>query len=70
MRDAMRGKQCRCSRCGGHGLVTVWSFGVKEPEECEDCGGSGSLWVYPSGLLAKWYGGPLMGRYPELAFAE
>lgn len=64
----MNGKQIKCDRCNGHGMVTSWQFGVKEPDECKDCGGSGVLWLYPSGTLAKYYSGPLLGRYPEMAF--
>lgn len=60
----MNGKHIKCSRCDGHGLRTVWSFGVKEPDECPDCGGSGNVWRYESGVIAKWYGGPLLGRDP------
>jgi hypothetical protein len=51
-----------CARCAGHGVQTVWSFGVKEPEECSDCGGSGRNWQYPGGAIARYYGGPLIGR--------
>ena len=59
---AERGRSIPCARCTGHGLVTVWSFGVKEPEECADCGGSGRNWQYPSGAIARYYSGPLIGR--------
>lgn len=64
----MNGKQIKCDRCAGYGMVASWQFGVKEPDECSDCGGSGVLWLYPSGTLAKYYSGPLLGRYPEMAF--
>jgi len=60
-----RGKYVRCDRCDGHGQISSWQFGVKEPDECPDCGGGGSLWLYPKGALAKYYGGPLIGRYTK-----
>lgn len=56
------GKFIECVRCGGHGYRIVWSFGVKEPDECSDCGGSGRNWQYPGGAIAKYYSGPLIGR--------
>lgn len=56
-----KGKSIPCARCGGHGLVSSWSFGVKEPDECGDCGGSGSNWLYPSGIVARFYSGPFIG---------
>ena len=57
-----RGKFIECSLCGGAGLRSVWSFGVKEPDECGDCGGSGRNWQYPGGAIASYYGGPFIGR--------
>ena len=45
----MNGKRIKCGRCEGHGLRAVWSFGVKEPDECPDCGGSGVNWQYGGG---------------------
>ncbi len=59
---AMNGYQIECVWCSGHGLTTSWSFGVKEPDECGMCGGSGRNWQYPSGAIAKYYSGPLIGR--------
>lgn len=59
----LNGKQISCSTCDGHGMRSVWSFGgVKEPDECQDCGGSGRNWQYPRGAIARYYGGPLIGR--------
>ena len=58
----MRGQNVKCARCNGHGLISVWSFGVKEPDECADCGGSGLNWRYPNGTVARFYGGPFLGR--------
>lgn len=57
-----KGQSALCARCAGAGLVSTWSFGVKEPDECPDCGGSGRNWVYPRGAIARYYGGPLIGR--------
>jgi hypothetical protein len=48
----------------------VWSFGVKEPDECPDCGGSGANWQYPGGTIAVCYGGPLLGRMAKADMAE
>lgn len=53
------GKYIRCVNCGGHGLVL--SMGG-EPDECGDCCGNGSNWQYPKGALARYYGGPFIGR--------
>lgn len=58
----MNGEILKCYKCDGKGLVTSWSFGVKEPDECGNCGGSGLNWIYPSGVIAKYYSGPLCGR--------
>lgn len=56
----MNGSHMKCQRCDGKGQVTNWSFGVREPDECSDCGGSGSVWRYNSGALASYYGGPFL----------
>ena len=61
----MNGKPISCALCGGAGYRTVWSFGVKEPDECRDCGGSGQNWLYPNGAIARYYSGPLIGREPR-----
>lgn len=66
----MRGRSIQCARCAGKGMRTVWSFGVKEPDECPDCGGSGANWQYPGGALAVYYGGPLLGRMAKADMAE
>lgn len=58
------GAHIRCCTCDGHGQRSVWCFGVKEPDECPDCGGSGKNWRYPSGVIARYYGGPLLGKEP------
>lgn len=47
----------KCDRCDGHGIVQAW---VNIPDECPDCGGSGRICQYPSGALARYYGGPLL----------
>lgn len=57
-----RGQPVKCARCDGAGFLLVWSFGVKEPDECVDCGGSGQNWQYPGGAIARYYSGPLIGR--------
>lgn len=57
--QSLTGKSIRCARCGGHGLVLAMSG---EPDECSDCGGSGSNWLYPRGLIARYYSGPIIGK--------
>lgn len=61
--------QCTCVRCNGHGQVAHWSFGTMEPDECPDCGGSGLNWRYPSGAIAKYYGGPFLSGPSRRALA-
>lgn len=61
----MNGKHIVCVSCDGHGYRTTWSFGVKEPDECGSCGGTGKHWRYPGGAIARYYGGPLVGRENE-----
>lgn len=56
------GRRIQCATCDGKGQRSVWSFGVKEPDECADCGGSGFNWRYDGGAIAKYYSGPLIGR--------
>jgi len=63
--DPSRGKSITCANCDGHGLISSWSFGVNEPDECRDCGGSGRNWQYPGGAIARYYSGPLLGRESE-----
>jgi len=58
------GHHIKCDTCDGKGMRTIWSFGVKEPDECPDCGGSGLNWLYPHGAIARYYAGPLIGRVP------
>jgi len=57
-----RGQSVTCASCGAAGIVSAWSFGVKEPDECSGCYGSGRNWRYPNGMVAKHYGGPFVGR--------
>lgn len=56
-----RGRYVTCASCGGAGIVSVWSFGVKEPDECSGCYGSGRNWRYLNGMVAKHYAGPFVG---------
>lgn len=58
----MNGEHIKCDTCDGHGQRAVWSLGVKEPDECPHCGGSGRNWQYLSGAIARYYGGPFIGR--------
>ena len=52
-----KAKRIKCNRCDGHGVVESWP---NIPDECPDCGGSGSIVEYPSGALAKYHGGPFL----------
>lgn len=57
-----------CDLCGGHGITAVYHDG--SPEECRDCYGNGYVWLSPSRTrIAKWPGGPFIGRLttPEIA---
>lgn len=50
------GLDCGC--CGGF----EWSA-VAEAVECRDCNARGIRWVHvPTGTVAEWPGGPLLGR--------
>jgi hypothetical protein len=58
---ANKGSWIRCPRCGGWGVVSVYSAGDFEgPSECPKCNG-GQKWRYPSGRLAMYPGGPFLG---------
>lgn len=50
----------QCWTCAGHGQV-----GHLIPDECRTCDGKGWVVRYKSGVLAKWQGGPLLGRTPS-----
>jgi hypothetical protein len=64
------GESIPCITCGGNGITSTWSFGVKEPDECSNCGGSGRNWKYPSGTIARYYGGPLISGRPRTALSS
>jgi hypothetical protein len=51
-----------CGCCAG------LEWGGEYPRECRSCGGNGQVYRYPSGRLALWPGGPLMGsEHPDYA---
>jgi DnaJ-class molecular chaperone len=56
--EKMNGRHITCFSCDGVGIVSSWG----SPDECKECGGSGRIWEYPSGTLARYYSGPLCGR--------
>lgn len=59
----------RCSGCGGHGLVSAYTFDGSDflgAAECRDCGGSGSVFVSDNDRLAEYPGGRLLGSAPGL----
>ena len=54
----------QCWNCGGHGVVSVYSYGGGDFEgagSCNTCGESGTLWRSPKGRLAMYPGGPFRG---------
>jgi len=59
------GRKVVCGACSGHGLVQDGNRWDPSPKECSDCGGSGTNWQYPRGAIARYYGGPLIGRASE-----
>ena len=40
------------------------------PEECDQCGGSGSYWRSPNGRAADYPGGPMRGMAPRIIVAD
>jgi hypothetical protein len=56
---ALNGQSVDCCACGGHGLVATWDG---SPDECRWCDGTGRNWRYSGGAIARYYGGPLIGR--------
>lgn len=61
MRD---GKSIVCWACDGHGIIDA---GYHNPDECGQCNGSGANWQYTGGAVAKYYSGPLIGRFRATA---
>jgi len=56
----VNGKSIVCARCRGIGVVGTWDGFSQIPDECADCGGSGSNWQYSGGAIARYYSGPLL----------
>ena len=68
-------KQIACPNCGGHGIVSHYSYGpggvdFEGADECKQCSGSGELWLSPKGMLALYPGGPFVGRVTSAYFAH
>lgn len=61
-----RFQEIKCAVCDGEGIVGIYSNNDFEgPDECRSCDGSGRNIIYvKSGVIAKYLGGPLMGRIP------
>ena len=50
--------------CCVNGLVSDYGYFGEDfygPKECDHCGGGGRVWVYPSGHMAWYPGGPFCG---------
>jgi hypothetical protein len=68
-------KQIACPNCGGHGIVSHYSYGpdgvdFDGADECKRCSGSGELWLSPKGRIAQYPGGPFVGRVTSAYFAH
>lgn len=62
-----------CTKCQGHGQVANYgAFGLdfEGPDECPDCEGTGTIVRYASGALARYPGGPFLGRDPRTPTPE
>jgi DnaJ-class molecular chaperone len=57
-----------CHNCAGHGLLPDYGCGEDfyGEKECRDCNGTGNLFRSPKGALAKYPGGPFVGREGKL----
>lgn len=58
----VNGHSIVCISCDGKGLRNAGNPFDPWPEECVWCAGSGKNWQYQSGAIAKYLGGPLIGR--------
>lgn len=57
-----------CQKCGGLGVVSVYSaFDFEGPGECPDCI-NGSLWLRPSGHAFLYPGGPAAGMVSRVTY--
>ena len=56
-----KGEEIKCFECEGHGLTCNYGD-LENVRECRECNGSGVNWLYESGSLAMYAGGPLKGR--------
>lgn len=63
----------QCPNCGGHGVVSDYGFSGRDflgPKECEDCWGSGKLWIRPTGHCFAYPGGPARGMWSKEQYAK
>ena len=58
-------KRIQCHNCGGHGMVSVYSYNDFEgADECSTCDGRGTIAISPKDRVAKYPGGPFIGSEP------
>ncbi len=56
-----------CSGCGGHGMVSDYTYDGSEflgAKDCSVCGGNGVLYVSSKDVVAIYPGGPFCGKWP------
>ena len=59
-------KKIQCHNCGGHGMVSVYSYNDFEgADECNTCDGRGTIAISPKDRVAKYPGGPFLGSEPD-----
>ena len=62
-------KEIKCWSCDGHGQVSSYAADGSDflgAAECGTCDGSGRLFQSPRGSIARWPGGPFVGRLSKL----
>ena len=60
-------KKWRVAACG---CCNGLEWGGDSPRECTSCGGTGSVWIRPSGHVFLYPGGPALGRWSTQDYAK